>query len=208
MAHTSRFFKDTSANRATKSAFGLSVDGWTERVAALSSTKEQGPLQKVLHEASLYLVYQPIVNLGDATIHAHEALIRGPRGSALHTPDALLRAAAHETLGFEFEYACLVATLRNWGQMDVPGRLFVNISAAILKQLITSQGADALLKLIGDLGILSRMLVLEITEHERVDDMDSLADVVAQVRSAVVPECRWRLTTLVMGDPACACGRS
>nr|WP_295777304.1 phosphodiesterase [Rhodoferax sp.] len=186
MVHPSGFFEDMSAHRAPKPAFGLSVDGWTVRVAALSSMEGQGPLQKVLHEASLYPVYQPIVNLGDATVHAHEALIRGPRGSPLHTPDALLRAAAHEGLGFAFEYACLAATLRSWGQMDVPGRLFVNISAAVLKQLITSQGADALLKLIGDLGILSRMLVLEITEHERVDDMDSLADVVAQVRSAGV----------------------
>ena len=186
MAHTSGFFENTRAQRATKSAFGLSMDGWSMHAAAISATEGQGPLQKILLEASLYPVYQPIVNLGDATVHAHEALIRGPRGSALHTPDALLRAAAHERLGFEFEYACLAAALRNWGQMAVPGRLFVNISAAVLKQLITSQGADALLKLIGDLGILSRMLVLEITEHERVDDMDSLADVVSQVRSAGV----------------------
>jgi EAL domain-containing protein (putative c-di-GMP-specific phosphodiesterase class I) len=186
MAHPSGFFEDTSAQRATKSGFGLSADGWTVRAADMSSMEGLGPLQRVLNEASLYPVYQPIVNLGDATIHAHEALIRGPRGSPMHTPDALLRAAAHERLGFAFENACLAATLRNWGQMDVPGRLFVNISAAVLKQLITSQGADALLKLIGDLGILSRMLVLEITEHERVDDMDSLADVVAQVRSAGV----------------------
>lgn len=186
MAHTSGFFENTRAQRASKSAPGQSIDGRVARTAAMFAMNVRGPLQKVLSEDSLYPVYQPIVNLADATVHAHEALIRGPRGSALHTPDALLRAAAHERLGFEFEYACLAAVLRNWGQMDVPGRLFVNISAAVLKQLITSQGADALLKLIDDLGILSRMLVLEITEHERVDDMDSLADVVAQVRRAGV----------------------
>ncbi|MES2582892.1 MAG: phosphodiesterase [Pseudomonadota bacterium] len=146
----------------------------------------QGPLHRVLHEASLYPVFQPIVNLGDATIHAHEALIRGPGGSPLHTPDALLRAAAHEHLEFEFEYACVVAALRTWGKMDVPGRLFVNMSATVLTQLLTSKGSGDLLRQISDLGILSRMLVLEITEHERVEDMDALADVVAQIRSAGV----------------------
>jgi len=153
---------------------------------ALSSVERQGPLERVLHDGSLYAVYQPIVNLADATIYAHEALIRGPRGSALHTPDALLRAAAHECLGYEFEYACVVAALRTWGQMDVPGRLFINISAAVLTQLVTSRGPSELLEVIHDLAVVPRMLVLEITEHERVDDMDALADVVAQVRSAGV----------------------
>jgi diguanylate cyclase (GGDEF)-like protein len=104
----------------------------------------------------------------------------------LHTPDALLRAASLECLGFEFEYACVEAALRRWGQMEVPGRLFVNMSAAVLVQLVHSSGPGDLVKLIGDMGVLSRMLVLEITEHERVDDMDELAAVVSEVRAAGV----------------------
>ena len=155
-------------------------------IASVHSIAGQGPLERVLQLGSLYPVYQPIVNLADSSIHAHEALIRGPRGTDLHTPDALLRAAALECLGYEFEYACVVAALRSWGKMDVPGRLFVNMSAAVLTQLIRTRGPDELLKLIGGLGILPRMLVLEITEHERVDDMDELAEVVAQVREAGV----------------------
>jgi len=161
-------------------------DGRKKFSGHVPSIHAQGPLEKVLHEGGLYPVYQPIVSLTDASIHAHEALIRGPRGSALHTPDALLRAAAQEGLGFEFEYACVVAALRTWGQMDVPGRLFVNISAAVLTQVVQSHGEEDLLKLIRDMGILPRMLVLEITEHERVNDMDELAEVVAQVRTAGV----------------------
>lgn len=156
------------------------------RALAQPPIQGQGPLERVLVEEGLYTVYQPIINLSDASIHAHEALIRGPRGTALHTPDALLRAAAQECLAFEFEYACLVAALRTWGQMKVPGRLFVNVSAAALMQLVQVRGSEALLALIDGMGILPRMLVLEITEHERVEDMDALADVVAQVRSAGV----------------------
>ena len=127
-----------------------------------------GPLESVLEQGGLYPVYQPIVSLTDASIHAHEALIRGPRGTALHTPDALLRAAAQECLGFEFEYACLVAALRNWGQMKVPGRLFVNVSAAALMQLVHLRGSEPLLELMSGIGILPRMLVLEITERASV----------------------------------------
>jgi hypothetical protein len=48
------------------------------------------------------------------------------------------------------------------------------------------RGRDAVLKYVARLGMLPRMLVLEITEHERVEDMDHLAEVVAVVRSAGV----------------------
>lgn len=158
--------------------------GWEFGSHADYVTAGQSPLEKVLQNGLLYPVFQPIVNLADGSIHAHEALIRGPQGTALHTPDALLRAAAQEALGFDFELACVVSALKTWGQLRAPGRLFVNMSAAVLTQLFTSRGRDELLDLISNLGVLSRMLVLEITEHERVDDMDALAGVVQEVRSA------------------------
>ena len=158
----------------------------SDRRTVVSGLCMKGPLEQVLAQGSLYPVYQPIVNLADGSIHAHEALIRGPKGTALHTPDALLRAAAQEGLGLEFEYACLGATMRTWGRMDVPGRLFVNVSAVALTQLVQLRGCETLLELIVSMGILPRMLVLEITEHERVEDMDVLAAVVAQVQRAGV----------------------
>jgi len=146
----------------------------------------QGPLQQVLHNASLYPVFQPIVNLADASIHAHEALIRGPAGTPLHTPDCLLRAAAQEDLRYEFESACVQSTLRYWGPMRSGGRLFVNISANALTRVFNLRGREGLLRWILDLRVMPRTLVLEITEHERVDSMDRLAEVVQEIRSAGV----------------------
>ncbi len=146
----------------------------------------QGPLAELLRERRLYPVFQPIVNLEGAGVYAHEALIRGPQGTAMHTPDALLRAAAEENLGNAFEYACVVAAMRAWGQLKAPGRLFVNISANALTELHARQGQSNLSRLIASFGILPRMLVLEITEHERVADMDHLAEVVQQARAAGV----------------------
>ena len=156
----------------------------TLHVASVHPIAGQGPLEKVLQLGSLYPVFQPVVSLSDSAIYAHEALIRGPQGTDLHTPDALLSAAALECLDFEFEYACVLAALRHWGQMDVPGRLFVNMSAAVLTQVVHSSGEGELLRLIRSLAVQPRMLVLEITEHQRVDDMDELAEVVAKVRGA------------------------
>ncbi len=44
----------------------------------------------------LRVVFQPIASLADGAIPAHEALIRGPVGSALDFPDALFCAADRE----------------------------------------------------------------------------------------------------------------
>jgi diguanylate cyclase (GGDEF)-like protein len=141
-----------------------------------------GPLECVLEELALYPVFQPILNLSKTGIYAHEALIRGPRGTALHTPDALLKAAAEEHLLFEFEYAAVSIALKTWGQIKAPGLLFVNISASALMQLCTTLGADHLLEQVVRSGVLPRELVLEITEHERIADMDLLANTLSSLR--------------------------
>lgn len=111
----------------------------------------------------------------------------------MHTPDALLRVAAHESLNFEFETHCVLATFRRWGRLVEAGRLFVNISAEVLVQVLDQHGHLALLELIGRFGVMSRKLVLEITEYERVVDMDRLATTMSADRDRV---CRARAGTL------------
>ncbi len=155
------------------------------RLAAAVSM-EPSLLAQIISGQRLYPVFQPIVSLGATSIFAHEALIRGPHGSPLHTPDALLKAAALEGLGYELECACAVAVLKTWGRLQAPGRLFINISANALTQLFEERGPERLLSLLSRLNILPRMLVLEITEHERVADMDHLASIVQRIRSVGV----------------------
>ena len=144
------------------------------------------PLAHIIEAGQLYPVFQPIVSMEAVSLFAHEALIRGPVGTALHTPDALLKAAALEGLGYELEYACVAAALQTWGQLQAPGRLFVNISANALTQLFEEQGPQNLLGLLQSMKVVPRMLVLEITEHERVADMDHLASIVQRIRSVGV----------------------
>jgi diguanylate cyclase (GGDEF)-like protein len=172
-----------SVARRNRSAARSSLGPMYVGTPAVPITGGSGPLEMVLRTGALYPVFQPIISMVDANVYAHEALIRGPQGTALHTPDALLRAAADEGLGYEFEYACVIAALRTWGVMRMAGRLFVNISANALTHLHSQHGSDDLLRLISSMGVSARTLVLEITEHERVDDMDHLADVVRQLRT-------------------------
>jgi len=146
-------------------------------------TGGHGPLAMLLQERRLYAVFQPIVGLDTASIYAHEALIRGPVESSLQSPDALLVAAAAENLVYEFEMACILTQLKAWGQLKAAGRLFLNISAAVLMELVLRRGIAELLGQLRLLGVLPRTIVLEITEHERVSDMDRLALVVQDLRS-------------------------
>lgn len=128
-------------------------------------------------------MFQPIVDLKSAAVHAHEALIRGPEDGPLHRPDALLRAAQDEGLLYEFELFCLQVALRRWGTLRQPGRLFLNISANALSRLVDVGGTTLLAQGIRNLQVSPRKVVLEITEHERVDDMDALGEVSRALQS-------------------------
>ena len=152
--------------------------------AGMGAGSTEGPLESLLRRRALRPVFQPIASLRDGTVYGHEALIRGPQASAFEFPDALLPAAAQEGLSYEFELACAATQLQQWGGLRDPGRLFVNLSAAVLMRLMKHRGRDALIELMQGFGVAPRMLVLEITEHERVADMDQLAGIADEVHLA------------------------
>lgn len=147
-------------------------------------TGGEGPLAVLLRKGGLYAVFQPIANLADGGVFAHEALIRGPVGTPLHTADALLRAAADEGLSHTFEMECIWCALKSWGEQAQSGRLFLNISASVLATAFEELGAARMLAHIRALGVMPRMLMLEITEHERVPDIDQLLQIAKVVREA------------------------
>lgn len=172
------------AQELTGHAFPDDADGVGVKSVARQNTR--GPLNGLLGQKKLYPVFQPIAMLSDGAVFSHEALIRGPDNSPFHSPDALLRAAAHENLNFEFESQCVAVALARWGTLGESGRLFVNISAVALLRMLKSKGQNGLMALAGAMGVTPRMLVLEITEYERVTDMDHLASAVQEIRCAGV----------------------
>ena len=104
----------------------------------------------------------------------------------LYTPDALFAAARKEGLLLDFEVACVAAALKQWSAMRQPGRLFVNLSASALLQMIRDRSAEAILQSVRALGLHPRMLVVEITEHEHVSDIPALSEAVQQFHAAGV----------------------
>ncbi|MFI8614201.1 EAL domain-containing protein [Acidovorax sp. NPDC077693] len=143
-----------------------------------------GPLAALMQQGGhLHCVFQPLADLREGGVYAHEALIRGPEGTALHTPDALLAQAQREGILRDFELLCVFTALEQWGALGAPGRLFVNISADALVHGVTLLGAERLGEVVRSFGVSARMLVLEITEHERVSDMPQLRQAIKAVHA-------------------------
>lgn len=143
-----------------------------------------GELGRLMRGGELSVVFQPIAALEDGQVYAHEALIRGPAGTPLQSPDALFQLAREEDVLIHFELSCVEIALERWGRLNQPGRLFVNISADALVHVVHERGRNRLIEYVRAFGISPRMLVFEITEHQRVVDIAALVAVVQEVRSA------------------------
>ncbi len=165
-------------------AFAVDMPSLTRDYLPTSVRQGRGPLAELMRKNALYSVFQPIVDLRNGSVYAHEALVRGVEGTPLFGADALFQAARVEGLLFEFELYCIGVALEGWGRLQEPGRLFVNISADALVDVVQRRGCTKLVHLVRSFRVLPRMLVLELTEHERVNNMDQLIDVVREVRAA------------------------
>lgn len=131
-------------------------------------------LSDILANKGLRVVFQPIASLNECSVDAHEALIRGPQGSALEFPDALFEQASIRGLRNELELAAIECAIECIGAQRLPGRFFVNISGQTLSSLGLSGREDVIENWLKQHKVPPSKLVFEITEHERVTDIDAL----------------------------------
>ena len=90
--------------------------------------------QRVLHDRLLRTVFQPIVSVGSGEVVGYEGLVRGPVGSILESPDALIKEAYREKRVVEFDWiarACVsrAALAARFSSDDL---LFLNIEPLAL----------------------------------------------------------------------------
>ncbi|PJB42937.1 MAG: diguanylate phosphodiesterase [Comamonadaceae bacterium CG_4_9_14_3_um_filter_60_33] len=139
-------------------------------------------IHELINQRQLRAVFQPVGRLDDGRVHAHEALIRGPQGSALESPAALFALAQSQDMVFELERACLETVLQRWGRQRERGRLFVNLSPGALIRLMDECGPDFISRQLRQWGLLARQLVVEITEQGIQPELQTLANAVKALR--------------------------
>ena len=136
----------------------------------------------LIAEERLHPLFQPILDVARCSIVAHEGLIRGPTGSALHLPNALFPAAMAEGLVNELEFAAAKVIFAGFARSRGTGLLFVNFSARSVMALESDRGRRQFQATLEQCEIPARSLVIEITEHERVEDHHILAHAIGFLR--------------------------
>ncbi len=114
-------------------------------------------------------VYQPIVELSTGAIVGYEALTRFADGSR---PDETFSMALECGLGIKLETATIAAALAAARRLPKRAWLSLNVSPSLLAD-VDRLGAA--------LGLRTRQLVLEITEHEVIDAYGPLRDAVLRL---------------------------
>ncbi|MGY2065023.1 sensor domain-containing phosphodiesterase [Blastococcus sp. SYSU DS0619] len=136
-------------------------------------------LRAFLQQGAVEVLLQPVVDMRTGQVVGHEALSRFP-GWGGDGPAELFSEAAALGIGVELEEVAARAALAAAGRL--PGRLTlaVNLSA---DALLCPTVVDLLLDHAGC------PLAVEITEHSRVDDYESVAAVTRRLRAAGVTVC-------------------
>jgi EAL domain-containing protein (putative c-di-GMP-specific phosphodiesterase class I)/GGDEF domain-containing protein len=159
------------------------MDLTAPELLSLNSVVRPGSVAEVIREQSLRVLFQPIAALRGGEIFAHEALIRGPAGSLIEFPDALFAAAANGALRTQLELACIEAALRRLHEQPIEGHLFLNLSGKVLYTVARDWGTERLLRWFEKQNVPLSKLVIEITEHDRISDVDGLKLIIDLLRA-------------------------
>ena len=140
--------------------------------AWLTRADDAGELRELLASHRLVPHFQPIVQLSDGAVLASEALIRTPADCRWRAPDELFGAARACGMQIELELECLRLALDTWTRLQPAGQAFVNLSAQALVAALAQRDLQSLLTAWGRSGVTPRGLVIELTEHEHVQDVE------------------------------------
>jgi EAL domain-containing protein (putative c-di-GMP-specific phosphodiesterase class I)/GGDEF domain-containing protein len=138
-------------------------------------------LEQIISTRAVRFVFQPIADVPRKSFHGFEALMRGPAGSELESPERLLEVARYAGLGLELELLACVEAVKAFAERHLAGCLFLNVSARTLESL-AEQSGGRLLEVARARAISPERIILELTEHERVSDLEGFCDAVGVLR--------------------------
>jgi EAL domain-containing protein (putative c-di-GMP-specific phosphodiesterase class I)/GGDEF domain-containing protein len=129
----------------------------------------------------LHAVFQPIVRSSSAAIEGYEALIRGPVGSPLHEPAELFAHARACGQLARLELLALETAARTFGELELPGRLFLNASPALVTR--HTEPFMAFVRKLADCRLAPERVVIELTEGDKIHDHERMREVIGALRA-------------------------
>ncbi|WP_395006938.1 GGDEF domain-containing protein [Undibacterium sp.] len=137
-------------------------------------------LKRIIEDRHLNARFQPIIQMSDGRVLGYEGLIRGPSDSPLHSPINLFQAAAEHNLSVSVEHLCRRIVLEQFKALNLPGKLFLNVSPECLLQRDARHGDT--LNYIHELGINPESVIIELTEYQPTHDYALLHEAVLHYR--------------------------
>lgn len=138
-------------------------------------------LHDIIQGKQLTAVFQPILDMQQSKFIGYEGLIRGPINSVLHTPMALFAMARKCGLVAELEYLARQTVLEAFASLQLPGKIFLNISPDILLHKYSKSGET--LKYIQALGLQPNQVIIELTENAQTLDYQLMRDATHHYRN-------------------------
>lgn len=130
-------------------------------------------LHRLLLQRDLHMRFQPIVNTRERIVLGYEALVRGPEDSILHGATALFETAQQEGVLAALERLCRELACTRFVELDLPGKLFLNVSPMTLTDPHHPQGET--LRILERTGLDPSRVVIELSEHYPTPDIELLA---------------------------------
>lgn len=120
--------------------------------------------------------YQPIVDVPQRTVYAHEALVRGPNGEGALT----VLSQVNEHNRYRFDQACRVKALKSAAVLGIAERVSINfLPNAIYKPELCIRTT---LEAARTHGFPLDHIIFEVTEGERVEDGPWLAEILREYK--------------------------
>lgn len=140
-------------------------------IPAPNTALDPNSVRGLIATGALLMHVQPIVDVAAGKVMGHEALVRTPPRCAWRNPDMLFAAARREGCVLELEFACVRLALERLASKTGIGQLFVNFSAdALVHCALGDWRGSTLAQDNADL----TGVVIELTEHQLVHDVDAL----------------------------------
>ena len=136
------------------------------RSIAKMQRKEEQELIAIIHTCNVYSVLQPIVSLHNGSVFGYEALGRGPAGSPLESPEALMRCATKHCRLFAVEYLFRDAALVAARQIQPGLHVFINVNPNIIHETQFRSGLTK--ERLQEYSLSAEHVVFELTEREAV----------------------------------------
>lgn len=138
-------------------------------------------IQYIINNELVTSFYQPIITLHNGEIIGYEALSRGPEGSELYSPLAMIQLAEKEGCLWELEMLFRKKAIESAAQLLSNHLLFVNVDPNILHEQSYTKGFTK--KYLVDHHVNPRHIVFEITEHTAIKDYETFTEIINHYRS-------------------------